>query len=53
VRCATDNRKTLEKLCCYITRPALVDERLKTNIARCEELRRSCVMNMGGWQPSN
>jgi hypothetical protein len=33
VRCAANDRQTLEQLCRYITRPALADERLQTNAA--------------------
>ena len=31
VRCGTDQRQALEQLCRYITRPAIVNERLKRN----------------------
>ncbi len=31
VRCAADQRKTLERLCRYITRPALANERVQCN----------------------
>jgi Transposase zinc-binding domain/Putative transposase len=31
VRCAADQRKTLERLCGYITRPALANERVRCN----------------------
>ena len=33
VRCAADDRKALEQLCRYITRPALANERVQTNAA--------------------
>ena len=33
VRCAADDRHALEQLCRYITRPALANERVKTNAA--------------------
>jgi len=33
VRCGADERQRLEQLCCYITRPALVDERVRCNAA--------------------
>ena len=33
VRCAADDRQTLEQLCHYITRPALANERVQTNAA--------------------
>ncbi len=33
VRCAADERKSLEQLCRYITRPALANERVQTNAA--------------------
>ncbi len=33
VRCAVDDRKALEQLCRYITRPALANERVQTNAA--------------------
>ena len=33
VRCAADDRQTLEQLCRYITRPALAKERVPTNAA--------------------
>jgi hypothetical protein len=33
VRCATDDRRALEQLCRYITRPALANERVQTNTA--------------------
>ncbi len=31
VRCGAEQRKQLEQLCCYITRPALANERLSRN----------------------
>ena len=31
MRCGTDQRQALEQLCRYITRPAIVNERLKRN----------------------
>ena len=31
VRCGADNRPALERLCRYITRPALSDERVQCN----------------------
>jgi len=31
VRCAADDRRALEELCRYITRPALVNERVQIN----------------------
>ena len=33
VRCGADDRKALEQLCRYITRPALASERVQTNAA--------------------
>ncbi len=33
VRCGADDRQALEHLCRYITRPALVNERVQTNAA--------------------
>jgi hypothetical protein len=33
VRCTADERRALEQLCCYITRPALANERVQTNAA--------------------
>ena len=33
VRCALNQRNKLEKLCLYITRPAIANERLKLNSA--------------------
>ena len=33
VRCGADDRQALEQLCRYITRPALANERVKTNAA--------------------
>ena len=33
VRCMADDRKGLEQLCRYITRPALANERVQTNAA--------------------
>jgi hypothetical protein len=33
VRCTADDRQALEQLCCYITRPALANERVQTNAA--------------------
>ncbi len=33
VRCAADQRKTLERLCRYITGPALANERVRRNAA--------------------
>ena len=33
VRCAADDRKALEQLCRYMTRPALANERVQTNAA--------------------
>ena len=33
VRCGADERKSLEQLCRYITRPALVNERVRCNAA--------------------
>ena len=33
VRCAADDRKALEQLCRYITRPALANERVQCNAA--------------------
>ena len=33
VRCGADDRKALEQLCRYITRPALANERVQTNAA--------------------
>ena len=33
VRCAADARQALERLCRYITRPALANERVQTNAA--------------------
>ena len=33
VRCAAEDRKSLEELCRYITRPALADERVQCNAA--------------------
>ena len=33
VRCRAHQRKELERLCCYITRPAIANERLKRNPA--------------------
>ncbi len=33
VRCAADDRQALEQLCRYITRPALANERVQTNVA--------------------
>ena len=33
VRCAADDRQALEQLCCYITRPALANERVQTKAA--------------------
>jgi hypothetical protein len=33
VRCAADDRRALEQLCRYITRPALANERVQTNAA--------------------
>ncbi len=33
VRCAADDRRALEPLCRYITRPALASERVQTNAA--------------------
>ena len=33
VRCDADDRKALEQLCRYITRPALANERVQTNAA--------------------
>jgi hypothetical protein len=33
VRCGADDRKALEQLCRYITRPALANERVRTNAA--------------------
>ena len=33
VRCAADDRQALGQLCCYITCPALADERVQTNAA--------------------
>ena len=33
VRCGADQRKALEHLCRYITRPAIANERLKRNRA--------------------
>ena len=33
VRCAADDRKSLEQLCRYITRPALANEHVQTNAA--------------------
>ena len=33
VRCGADDRRALEQLCCYITRPALANERVQTNAA--------------------
>ena len=32
-RCCADDRQALEQLCCYITRPALANERVQTNAA--------------------
>jgi hypothetical protein len=39
VRVAANDRKRLEELCCYITRPALSDERVQLNAARRVELK--------------
>ncbi len=39
VRCAADGRKQLERLCRYITRPALANERLSRNGKRQVVLR--------------
>ena len=33
VRCGADERRALEQLCRYITRPALADERVQCNTA--------------------
>ena len=33
VRCAANERKALEQLCRYLTRPALANERVQTNAA--------------------
>lgn len=33
VRCSAEDRQALAQLCRYITRPALVDERIQTNAA--------------------
>ena len=33
VRCGADHRQGLEQLCRYITRPALANERMRTNAA--------------------
>ena len=33
MRCGADDRKALEQLCRYITRPALANERVQTNAA--------------------
>ena len=33
VRCGADDRQALEQLCRYITRPALANERVQTNVA--------------------
>ena len=33
VRCGADERRALEQLCRYITRPALADERVQCNAA--------------------
>jgi len=33
VRCGADERHALEQLCCYITRPALTNERVQCNAA--------------------
>jgi Putative transposase len=39
VRCGADQRKQLEQLCRYITRPALSDERVQFNAAAQVELK--------------
>ena len=39
VRCGADQRKELERLCRYITRPAIANERLKRNHAGDDLLR--------------
>ncbi len=40
VRCGADDRRALEQLCRYITRPALSDERVQCNAAGQVELKR-------------
>jgi hypothetical protein len=39
VRCGAGQRKTLERLCRYITRPALADDRVQINAAGQVELK--------------
>ena len=39
VRCGAGQRKTLERLCCYITRPALANDRVQMNASGQVELR--------------
>ena len=37
VRCGADDRRALEQLCRYITRPALANERVQTNAAAASD----------------
>jgi hypothetical protein len=47
VRCAADQRRQLERLCRYITRPAIANERLKRNRAGQVVLQRKSAYQDG------
>jgi hypothetical protein len=54
VRCEAHDRKRLERLCRYITRPALSDERVHCNAAGQVELKlntpwRDSTTHLGAW----
>jgi len=46
VRCGADERRALEQLCCYITHPALANERVQYNAAGqvVLKLKTACAM---------
>jgi hypothetical protein len=47
VRCSADDRHALEQLCRYITRPALANERVQTNVAGQVVLKRKTAWRNG------
>ena len=51
VRCAADERKSLEQLCRYITRPALANERVQCNAAGQVVLKLKTPWRDGTTQP--
>ena len=47
MRCGTDDRQALERLCRYIKRPALANERMLCNAAGREVLKRKTPWHDG------